>query len=260
MAKEDSSRRLGGTLDFDPNREKYIVDKINELSGSGQLSKYLQTLIRLAFETPEAIGRTDKLVNELIALGGTPCAREFFANGNKEIAEMHRKIDEIYNMCLQMYTLCQFGKVTGLEKKVENTAKAEFMLERQVDRLCDTLGIRDMRLFESCKITSVESKSADVLEFIINHYDGIVNEIKTEHTPMTITIPQIEQVNTVISKSNDTKETDNSSNNSSDIETKPIDNAVNAQEDDADEDAAIDFGDEFKKNANMSALKFMFDE
>ena len=168
MAKEDYSRRLGGTLDFDPNREKYIVDKINELSGSGQLCKYLKTLIRLAFETPEAIGKTDKLVNELIEIGGTPCAREFFANGNKEIAEMHRKIDEIYDMCLQMYTLCQFGKVTGLEKRVENTAKAEFMLERQVNKMCETLGIRDMRVFESCKITNVEGKSADILEYIIN--------------------------------------------------------------------------------------------
>ena len=259
MAKEDSSRRLGGTLDFDPNREKYIVDKINELSGSGQLSKYLQTLIRLAFETPEAVGRTDKLVNEVIALGGTPCAREFFSNGNKEIAEMHRKIDEIYNMCLQMYTLCQFGKVTGLEKKVENTAKAEFMLERQVDRLCDTLGIRDMRLFESCKIASVESKSADVLEFIINHYDGIVNEIKAEHTPVTITIPQISQVNTVVEAASNngvtTKQTDKES-----VPDNSDNSVENTSEETDDNDTAIDFGDVFKKNANMSALKFMFDE
>ena len=130
---ERGEYRLGGMLRFDPDREGYIVDKLDELSKSHRLSQFLMILIRLAFESPESIGRSERLIDSLDRMGMTPCAKEFFDQGRQEIASMQQKVDAIYEMCLQMYTLSQFGKTIGLEEKSKNMARAEFMCERQIN-------------------------------------------------------------------------------------------------------------------------------
>ena len=237
---EAGEYRLGGMLRFDPNREGYIVDKLDELSKSHRLSQFLMVLIRLAFESPESIGKSDKLIADLDRMGMTPCAQEFFDKGRQDIAKMQQKVDAIYEMCLQMYTMSQFGKTIGLEDKAKNMARAEFICERQINQLCDILGIREKSTFKSAKFDSVENRSADILEYIINSYDGIVQEIKAEAAPVTIMIPEVKAISSGIVEVGKT------------IETK--DNK-------SDDDEVIDFGvmeapqTPFGDTADLSALE-----
>lgn len=253
--------RLGGMLRFDPDREGHIVDKLNELSDSHRLSQYLIILIRLAFETPEKIGETDHLIESMVKLGMSPCAKEFYDGCRKEISDMHKKIDAIYDMCLKMYTLSEFGKCIGLEGKAKNMARAEFMCERQLSQLCDKLGIREKGIFESAKLTSIEGKSAEILEYIINHYDGAVSEIKVEYTPVNINIPDVNVI-----KSGQVVTVADSYNNDTVIEAKPTETPDTTISDD--DDLEVDFGDtpktevkfegHFSDTADLGDLKNFF--
>lgn len=186
---ESCEKRLGGTLKFDPVSEKYIVDKIDELSKSNSLSTFLINLIRIAFDNPDKLKREKdlKTLMDFMEKGGmTPLAEAHYNESKRQTLEMKHKIDEIYDMCLKMYTLSQFGKIVGLEDKTKNTARAEFVLERHLNQLRDILGVRSYSLFESAKTLSIEAKSTEILDYIITHYENIIDEIKAD---VSITVP-----------------------------------------------------------------------
>ena len=204
--KQPGVTLLHSTLRFDPVRESYIIEAIDRLKSQGKLTDYLNDLFRLAFETPELINTNTALLDMMASYGVSPCAKEFFEEKAKEITEMHHKIDEIYQMCLEMYTLTKFGKSIGLDKKSQNMARAEFMLERQVNEICHKLGIVDKNVFKSAKIPNIEQQSENILDYIITHYDGIVKEISADVTPVkvpvayqfdTLPIPDVESENEV---------------------------------------------------------------
>ena len=180
--------KMNGNLRFDPIREDYIIEKLDWLRSHNKLSNYINTLLRLSFETPELLNQNVELLEKLQSYGVSPCAKEFFDEKSKEVTEMHRKVDAIYQMCSEMYTLVKFGKALGLDRKVESTARAEFMLERQITDMCRTLGIADRNTFQSVKIPNVEEQAAKSLEYIITHYDGIVQEIKADMSPVSIPV------------------------------------------------------------------------
>ena len=108
--------------------------------------------------------------------------------------------------------------------------------------MCDKLGIREKSTFKSAKFDPVENKSAEILEYIINSYDGIVQEIKTEMAPVTIAIPEVKAVSAGI------------------VET-PIQSSNVTAEPKDDDDEVIDFGimkapdTPFGDTADLSALE-----
>lgn len=239
--------RLGATLKFDSSREKYAVDRLDKLSSTHSLGQFLKLLILVVFDDPKQLnteGNMYSLINKMNETGMTPNASEFFNKANKNISDMQNKVDEIYNMCLKIYTLALFGKTLGITDKSKNSAKAEFILEKQIKDLCNTLGVSD-NIFESAKIINVEDKSSEILEYIIEHYDNIVTEIKADLTIDKQVKEKIE--NTELHTKVD------------EIKIIAKDNSIIAVEspevksDDTGEQ--IDFGDSFGKTADMSALK-----
>lgn len=175
--------RLNGKIAFDPVKEQYMADAMNEMSAHHTISAFLERLAKIAFDNPEYLERPEKLkeLMEFMSKGGmTPRAEAFYSEAKKDIAEIKDKVNAIYDMCLKLYTLAAFADVIGLKARTENLARAEFLIERQVSSICDRMGIRDYKKFSSGSYLELDKKSGDILEYIIDHYSGVVSEIKSD--------------------------------------------------------------------------------
>ena len=136
-----------------------------------------------------------QILRRISAYGLSDRANSFYEQKNKEVKEMKDKIDAIYSMVLELYTLVKFGKRLGIEKRVENCARAEYLVERDMLKLLNGLGLSmGSSPFESAKIDTVQRKADDVLEYIIQSYDGIIKEIEASVKPVTVEVPDIKLV------------------------------------------------------------------
>lgn len=185
--------RLGGELQFKVDKEKYIVDRVAELSHSRGLSDLLEHLIRLVLDDPSLL-RQEENMKELLDFMNktnlTPNAAKFYAQASKEINEMRAKIDDIHTMCKETYTLALFGKTLGLEEKTHNLLSAEFLLQKQLREIEDRLGIVAQSAYLSSKLKDSKKDAEDALAYIIEHYDGIVSEIKNRQANLVVMQPQ----------------------------------------------------------------------
>lgn len=200
MSLEDGKFRTGPALAFDPIKEKYIVERLDDLARSRKLGPLLSDIVRVVFDDPKQLNyeaNMQKLLSEIKSLGMHPNTYDFFEQKNKEMAALKQRVDAIYTMVLQIYTLAMFGKRLGLEEQAKNSARAEFMLERQIEHMMTSLGMTYNRvLFESIKTDTVEKKAADMLEYLIKSYDGVIKEIVAEAQPQKVEIPIPEVVMT----------------------------------------------------------------
>lgn len=186
--------RLNGKIAFNPESEKYIADAIQDMCYHRSISDFLEILIKIAFDSPEMLSRKDelhKLINFMNDGGYTPLAENFYSKARKDIDDIKRKVNEIYDMCLSMYTLAKFGKALKLEQRTNNLVMAEFMLERQISQICQTMGINDYQKFNSGSYLDVDSKSEEILQYILEHYSNIVREVKTSTEEIEVKIPVI---------------------------------------------------------------------
>ncbi|MBR1454032.1 MAG: hypothetical protein IJ593_05255 [Lachnospiraceae bacterium] len=165
-------------IKLNKNRDSAVIDRIKKMTSSGNWGVFLSTLVRATFENPEIAVKNEDAINEIIKYGGTPVMKEFYAEKTREVKEMHSKIDKIYDMCLDMYTMSKFGKTQGFDKKLDNMATAQFIAERQLKELTETLGILDLSPYESTKKDIMIDKAEQALELIITRYSDIVTEIK----------------------------------------------------------------------------------
>lgn len=149
--------------------------------------------------------------------------------------------------------LGQMGKHLGLEEKADNELMAQFVIEKQLKELQDALGISlTSSVFASNRKQDIEKIADDALEYIIESYSGIVNELKTiVSNAQTVQVQTAQQINTQF------QQVDEPVNNV--VETPVINveqpNVDNSTADNSDEDEIIDFG-----NADFSALGSFFGE
>lgn len=188
MPKDD--RRVGSKLDFDEEREAYIIERVDALKSTHKFGRYVSNLIRIAMTDPKKLrdsSELNSLLEETERYGMYPETAKFFNGISKELGELQNKVNSIYDMCLKMYTLSLFGKRLGLDKSVEPTLAASFLLERHITTLYNKLGLTGTsKVFESDKVHSVEEKAEEILEYIIKTYDGITSEIVQMATPNVV--------------------------------------------------------------------------
>lgn len=198
MSASDGILNRGPVIKLDPIKERELYKKLDEMSSSRKLGDLVTHLIRLAFESPEVFG-SGKEVSELIAkmnsLGMTPTRYEYFKQMAKEVEKLRERVDKIYEMAYKIYLLSLMNKYMGLESKADNSLKAAFILERQIDQMCTTLGISDMNhIFASNKLETTHEKADAAFEYIIESYDGIIKEIKAEISqPVSISNVVVDQ-------------------------------------------------------------------
>lgn len=180
------STRLGCTLSFNEESEKDVIKLVEQLQGSRKIGEFVSYLLRIASENPELLDKREDgtseygaAVKELARLGVTPIRYQYLQAMNKEVDNLKQKIDEIYNMSLKMYTLAQFGKQLGLEKKSDNMLMASFLAEQELTKICKTFGVGSVQsVFTSNKLEAAHDRADDTLKYILETYDGIVNELK----------------------------------------------------------------------------------
>ena len=175
-------RRVSVKVSYDEQREAEIGAKIDDLSNRSKLGPLASHLLTLLFETPEVYASKDRvmeLLKIMDQMGTTPTRNSYFVQIAKEFEQMKLKIDLIYDLAYKTYILAQVGKRIGLEEKADNELRASFLLERQINSICDKIGVDNLNhTFISNKLQDTHSKADEVLEYIIESYDGIIGEIK----------------------------------------------------------------------------------
>lgn len=175
--------KLGSTVKLDEEKEKDLIDLVNRATTQHKLGEIIGHLLRIYNENPEELNGNKesltKLIIEMSDFGLTPNRYKFFNQVTKDVADIKRTVDKIYEMSLKTYTLAQFGKRAGLEGKSNNMLLASFLLERQLTDLCDTLGVNNLNhTFSSNKLEIAQKNADETLEFILESYDNIVEELR----------------------------------------------------------------------------------
>lgn len=177
--------RLGSQLSFDEHQEADIIKALETMNASHKSGQFISNLIRIAFDCPEIMdnnsGKYEKgaIIKAMENSGLSYNRQAFMYQITKEVDAMKKKVDEMYSIVLKTYMLGQMGKHIGLEQKADNELMAQFIIEKQLKELQDTLGISlTSSIFASNRKQDIEKIANDSLEYIIESYSGIVNELK----------------------------------------------------------------------------------
>lgn len=235
------SVKLGATLSFDDVREADILNAIESLRGRHKLGEFISNLLRVAFESPEKLeskAELSKLMTDLGERGISWERAEYFRQLNSEVQDMKRKVDAIYDMAYKNYTMAALGKRLGMEEKSQGSLRAQFVLQRQLSAMAEIVGASMTDPYESNRLQEVKAKADELMEYIIESYDGIVKEIKeeidVERAPVRIQ-EEVKQEKEVVSEG--------------------IGEVISVEEEEEDDDEVISF------DANaMSALSDFFGE
>ncbi len=170
-------------LTFDEDKEKDIINTVVNLKDRNKLGSLITHLLRIALEQPESYGTRNELnqvLSKLEELGVTPTRNAYFSQISKEVSDMKKKIDSIYDMAYKTYMLSLVGKHLASKEKADNILLSSFILERQVSELCMNIGVDNLNhTFASNKLSDFHAKAAEVMEVVIEEYDGLLNEIKS---------------------------------------------------------------------------------
>lgn len=251
--------RLGSQLSFDEQQEADIIKAIETMNASHKSGQFISNLIRIAFDCPEIMdnnnGKYEKgaILKAMENSGLSYNRQAFMYQITKEVDAMKKKVDEMYSIILKTYMLGQMGKHLGLEEKADNELMAQFVIEKQLKELQDALGISlTSSVFASNRKQDIEKIADDALEYIIESYSGIVNELKT-----IVNNAQTVQVQTVQQPVTQFQQVNESANNVVDTPVMNVEqpNIEDSSADNSDEDEIIDFG-----NADFGALGSFFGE
>lgn len=258
--------RLGCQLSFDEQQEADIIKAIEKLNATHKAGQFMSNIVRLAFDCPDIMDKSSgayekgAVIKALDEAGIFYSRKNFFDSLTKEVNLMKQKVDKMYEMVLKTYILGQMGKKLGLEEKADNLLMAQFVVEKQLKEIQDLLGITlGSSVLASNKKQEVEKIADNALEYIIESYSGIMNELKKMIGAQPVIVQNVvggeQNVQSVASGQNTesiaetTEQTDNKT-EQTEVKTE----AVNTNgESSADEDETIDFG-----NADFSALSNFF--
>lgn len=242
--------RLGSKLSFDEQQEADIIEALESMNASHKSGQFISNLIRIAFDCPEIMdknsGKYEKgaIIKAMENSGLSYNRQAFMYQVTKEVDAMKKKVDEMYNIVLKTYMLGQIGKHLGLNEKADNELMAQFIVEKQLKELQDSLGISlTSSVFASNKKQDIEKIANDALEYIIESYSGIVNELKGIVSGASAVMMQQPVVQNVIQSEK--------LNEDNKVVSDNIEKA-NTNED-SDNDEIIDFG-----NADFNALSSFF--
>ena len=201
MSKDDGKLKRGPVIHLNPVTEKDLYDTLDKMSNKGNLGHLVTHLIRIVYESPEAFDNTGEVKRAIVKmqeLGMTPTRYKYFDKLAKDVGDIRKKVDSIYDIAYKTYMLGLMNKYMGIEARADSSLKAAFILERQIDQMCESLGITDMNhTYESNKLEDVHERASKVFEYILESYDGIIQELKAGITsPVAITVDRSVLVDT----------------------------------------------------------------
>lgn len=187
------SFRIDCNITLDSSKEADIIKVIDKLKSSHKLGQFITHLIQLSINNPELLDNNSysdgETLKKLSELGISYNRNNFFNYIEKEVASMKDKIDSMYSLVLKTYMLGQIGKTLGIDEKAENELLAQFVIEKQFKEIQEIVGV-DLKsdVLASNKLADVKKIGEDTLEYVIESYSGLINELKK------LTVQQQEQV------------------------------------------------------------------
>ena len=226
--------RLNTSLTFDAEKEADIVEFIEKLNSGHKTGQFISTLFRIAIDCPEILNKTNNsyalstAVNQMNYSGLSAIRKKFVSEIVRQIDDMKAKVDSIYEKSVHIYMLGKMGKQLELDNKNDNILAAQFILERQLKELQDTLGVslKD-NVYASNKLQNTKDVGDAAFEYIIESYYNIINEMKS---------------NIMASKSLVLSSIGDTPANNATTETIKNDTSVSVEENKKDE-SIVDFGD-----------------
>lgn len=195
--------KLGATISFNKENERDIIAQLESLKKRHKLGEFISNAIRIVFEHPELLEEQD---TSLEKFGLTENRQQFFDAISKEVNALKVKVDKIYKIATEIYTLTQFNKKIGLEERAKNILCAQFILQKQTRELCNILGVSQISsTYASEKLFDINKNVDETLEFIINYYDGIVSEIKSNAFGMDEQERKLLELNKTLKELEDSK-------------------------------------------------------
>lgn len=168
-----------GSLNFDPDKDKYIIQFLENLKESRKLQEFLKVAVEMIVEEPEMVSNKvefENFIRAFMQFSGSLPKDKFIQESKREIREMQRKIDSIYEKTIELYMLAQCGKRNGLEDKSKNTMSAQFIAQQQVNSLNKLLGTDITTEYASSKVKEQTEWADKTVAFILDSYDGLMRE------------------------------------------------------------------------------------
>ena len=226
--------RLNTSLTFDAEKEADIIEFIEKLNSGHKTGQFISTLFRIAVDCPEILNKSNNsyalsaVVNQMNYSGLSAIRKKFVSEIVRQIDDMKAKVDSIYEKSVHIYMLGKMGKQLELDNKNDNILAAQFILERQLKELQDTLGVslKD-NVYASNKLQNTKDVGDAAFEYIIESYYNIINEMKS---------------NIMASKSLVLSSIGDTPANNATTETIKNDTSVSVEENKKDE-SIVDFGD-----------------
>lgn len=195
--------KISTYVELDDIKEKDLIELIQNITLNRQLSTFATNCIKLVMENPE-------LLNNCYNSGGKKLmisSREaFFAEMREKMKAIEDNQMFLMKEVRKLEDFIRLSKMLGIEEKVDNLACAQFIIRRKIKEYNKQLGrlgadlILDRRSVEK-DIIALTEDSDDFVEFVIEHYDGVINELKkmtTINVPvaMPISSPEVTEKET----------------------------------------------------------------
>jgi len=94
----------------------------------------------------------------------------------KQIRDMEERVQAVEEVGLKILSAVRFGKFLGVEDRIKNNMSAKFILDKQIKKLKEIIGSDNI----NCEtyIRRLEDQAEEILEFLIETYTPIIDEIK----------------------------------------------------------------------------------
>ena len=108
----------------------------------------------------------------------------------KDVESLSKSASEIWKMAVEVKSLVALGKRIGLEKTAENLILSEFIISKKLRDIKDSLkdlGIDSLDSDDGKEyLRDTMSLADDVVEYILQSYDGIISEVKSIGKTVTV--------------------------------------------------------------------------
>lgn len=191
----NKSFRIDCNITLDSSKEADIIKVIDKLKSSHKLGQFITHLIQLSINNPELLDNNSysdgETLKKLSELGISYNRNNFFNYIEKEVTSMKNKIDSMYSLVLKTYMLGQMGKTLGIDEKAENELLAQFIIEKQFKEIQEIVGV-DLKsdVLASNKLADIKKIGEDTLEYVIESYSGLINELKKLPVQQQIVVQQ----------------------------------------------------------------------
>ena len=172
-----SNKQFRVTITLDSKKDQDILEQLEQMAEKHQIGAFMSNVVRKAFDNSTPSSFSDAMT--FGTLGEQTNRARFFKEAAGAIRDQDSRIDEIYSMCRDLYVQARANKALGLEKKAETLMVAQFVLQRQQDRIREILGEKDIgHVYESNKLLKIEEQAEKTWEYIAETYADMLAEIK----------------------------------------------------------------------------------